>query len=84
MKKKKKSLKKNTEAEIVELLGELMVLMDNPLCSTKTYKSMSKSLIETFADVLTGNSAFHKMIADPKTDIALFEPVLKLMLKKKK
>jgi hypothetical protein len=78
---KKKKLKNNDE-ELVDLLKDFIIIIKGS--GDIFTKSMVDSMISTFTDVLVDNAEFHKMLADPKTDLTDFEPVIKRILRKNK
>lgn len=81
MKKKKKLIKKtDTESELVNIIADMLDIINSKTFS----KSMANNLVSTFADVLKDSPSFHKILADPESDLARFEPVIKKLLKKKK
>lgn len=80
---KSKSKHNKQEAGLVELVGSLASLMKS-LQNQKIFdKSMINDMMSTFTEILADNQTFRKMLADPKSDITVFEPIIKRMLKKK-
>lgn len=78
----KKKRSKNTEKELVELLVEMTSILKE--AEHLLDHKITTHLFDTFADILIDSSAFHELIADPKTDLKEFEPVIKRIMRKKK
>lgn len=65
----------NLVVEMAELVGSLKGVIPNKLID---------DLAGTITDVIKNDSTFHKIMADPKSDISKFEPLIKILMKKKK
>ena len=76
MKKRKKN--KDCSVELIDTLADLMTTLK----TQKMPKGLTKDMVETLADILKENDTFLKMLADPKSDLSVFEPIIKNMVKK--
>lgn len=77
-------MKKQMDEELLNMLIELMSILKEPTFDTKHSKRIIESMLKTFSEVMVDNAAFHKFIADPTADISQLEPLIKIMVKKKK
>lgn len=77
-------MKKHMDEEILNMLVELMTVLKESAFDTRHGKRITESMLKTFSEVMVDNTAFHRLIADPTTDISQFEPIIKMMMKKKK
>ena len=66
------------------MLIEMVQVLEDCKGTNLLNKSVVSSMMTTFAEVLVDVPEFHKMLADPKTDLKQLEPIIKKMIKNKK
>jgi hypothetical protein len=78
----KKLSRKKQEAELTNLVVEMAELVG--MLKGVIPNHLINDLAETITDVIKNDSAFNRILADPKSDLSKFEPVIKILMKKKK
>ena len=66
-----------------ELVEEILSLVAD-LQDTHLRKNVISMTLDVFAEYLDRNPAFHRYIADPKSDLKGIEPIIKRIMKRKK